>query len=63
MKIVVRLLYNTLLGAVALIAVNLAGQLVHFHMSLNLVTAAVVGILGVPGFILLVILKLMFAAP
>lgn len=60
MKIVLKLVYNIILGAVALIFVNLAGQLFNFKIALNLVTAAVVGILGIPGFILLTVLKLLF---
>jgi inhibitor of the pro-sigma K processing machinery len=60
MKIVLKLVYNVFLGAIALIVINLAGQLVSFKMSLNLFTAAVVGILGIPGFILLTVLKIIF---
>lgn len=60
MKIILKLFYNTLLGAAALIIVNLIGKLMNFHIALNLVTAIVVGILGIPGFILLIILRLLF---
>lgn len=60
MKIILKLFYNALLGAAALIIVNLIGKLVSYHIALNVVTAVVVGILGLPGFILLIILKLLF---
>ncbi len=60
MKVVLKLVYNALLGAIALIAVNFVGGLVGFHIAFNVITAFIVGILGIPGLILLIILKLMF---
>ncbi len=60
MKILLKLFYNTILGATALIIVNLVGKLLSFHIALNLFTAVVVGILGLPGFILLIVLRLVF---
>ena len=38
--------------------INLVGMLFNFHIGLNYITAIFTGILGVPGVILLVILKL-----
>lgn len=60
LKVVVKLVCNSLLGAVAIILVNVIGGLIGFHIALNIYTAFIVGTLGVPGFVLLVILKLMF---
>lgn len=60
MKIIAKLFYNLLLGGLALIIINMVGQMVSFKISLNLVTAAVVGILGIPGFVLLTVLKIIF---
>lgn len=60
LKVVMKLIYNALLGAVAIFLVNLIGGIFGFHMAFNIYTAFVVGILGIPGFILLVILKLIF---
>lgn len=37
--------------------INLVGTLFNFHIGLNYITAIFTGILGVPGVILLVILK------
>lgn len=59
-KVVLKLLYNALLGAIALIVVNYVGGLIGFHIAFNVITAFVVGILGIPGLILLVILKFIF---
>lgn len=63
MKVVLKLVYNALLGAIVLIVVNFLGGYIGFHLALNVITAFVVGILGVPGFILLVVLKFLFQIP
>lgn len=60
MKVVLKLVYNALLGAIALIALNFVGGFLGFHITFNIITAFIVGTLGVPGLILLIILELMF---
>jgi inhibitor of the pro-sigma K processing machinery len=52
-KLFMKLILNTVFGGIALWVFNLLGGTI----GINLVTAAVVGILGIPGFILLVILQ------
>ena len=60
LKVVLKLVYNAFLGAIAILAVNFIGGLVGFHIAFNIYTAFIVGTLGIPGFVLLVILKLLF---
>lgn len=57
LKIIVRLVINGILGGVALLVINLIGAPLGFTISLNVISTLVVGILGLPGIILLVILK------
>ena len=38
--------------------INLIGQMFNFHIGLNVATALIVGILGLPGAILLIVLTL-----
>ena len=57
-KWIIKLLVNSLLGAVLLSVINLLGAMWSFHIGINLGTALTVGILGIPGAILLMILKL-----
>lgn len=57
LRLVLKLVINTLLGGMVLLLINLAGQYIDFHISLNLFSAMIVGILGLPGVILLIILK------
>jgi inhibitor of the pro-sigma K processing machinery len=60
LKAVMKLVYNALLGAAAIFLANLAGGLLGFHIAFNIYTAFIVGVLGIPGFILIVILKIVF---
>lgn len=60
LKIVVKLVVNALLGAVAILLVNWIGGFFGFHIAFNIYTAFIVGTLGIPGLVLLVILKLIF---
>ncbi|HPC99776.1 MAG TPA: pro-sigmaK processing inhibitor BofA family protein [Acetivibrio sp.] len=60
MKIAVRLILNSLPGVVSLLLVNLAGSFLSYHIALNPVTVFIAGILGVPGVLLLVVLKQVF---
>ncbi len=57
LKTIIRLVINGILGGIVLLVINLIGGPLGFTLSLNAVSALVVGILGLPGLILLVILK------
>mgnify|MGYP002574833550 FL=1 len=57
-KIIGKLIINSILGVVLLYIINLVGSLWQFHIGINVITALVVGILGIPGAILLAILKI-----
>lgn len=57
MKFILKLLLNSILGGVIIFLINLIGMKFSFHIGLNVVTSAVVGILGIPGAILLIVLK------
>jgi inhibitor of the pro-sigma K processing machinery len=59
-KLLLKLLYNALLGALAIIAVNLVGGLFGFHIALNIISAFIIGLMGLPGFVFIVVLKLIF---
>ena len=60
LKLALKVLLNTLLGFAALFLLNLASGLTGFTLGLNLLNALIVGILGVPGLVLLALLKLVF---
>lgn len=58
LKAIGKLILNSVLGGLLIFIINLIGQLFSFHIGLNVVTSLLVGILGIPGAILLIILKL-----
>lgn len=56
-KSILKLIINSCIGGLLIYLINLIGGLFSFHIGLNYITAIFTGILGVPGVILLVILK------
>lgn len=57
LKVVIRLVINGILGGIAILVINLIGSPLGFTLALNPISALVAGVLGLPGIILLVILK------
>ena len=57
-KKILKLVFNTIIGGAIIYIINLVGANFGFHIGLNLITSLVVGILGIPGAILLIILQI-----
>ena len=57
LKLALKLLANTALGFLALWAVSLTSGLTGITLGLNLWNALVIGILGLPGFALLLLVQ------
>lgn len=55
LRVALKLLANTLLGFLALWAVNLTAGFTGIALGLNLLNALTIGILGLPGFVLLLL--------
>ena len=60
-KWIFKLLLNTVLGFVGLFLVNWLGSYIGISLGINVVNAVVVGTFGIPGLILLLLLRLLFA--
>lgn len=58
LKKILKLVFNSILGGLLIYIINIIGMNFGFHIGLNLLTSILVGILGIPGAILLVLLKL-----
>jgi len=58
-KTILRLVINSVLGGLMIFIINLVGSIWGFHIGINLVTSIFVGILGIPGVIVIVIIKLL----
>lgn len=57
-KKIFKLVINTGLGALAIFVINTIGTSFGFHIGLNIINALIVGILGIPGAVLLILLKI-----
>lgn len=60
-KIVLKLIYNAIIGGVVLVILNFLGGYVGLSIAINPITALIVGFLGIPGIILLLIVKYLLA--
>jgi len=56
-KKIIKLLFNSIIGGIIIYIINMVGANIGIHIGLNFITALVVGILGIPGAILLIILS------
>ncbi len=58
-KWILKLILNSLLGGLLIWIINLIGGLWAFHIGLNAYTAVLVGVLGMPGAVLLILIQLL----
>lgn len=59
LKIILKILINSILGALLLFVVNYIGDLFWgFSIGINICTSLITGILGVPGVVLLILIKI-----
>ena len=60
LRLALKVISNTALGLLALIALDLFSPLLGIHIAVNLINALIVGILGLPGLALLVLMQWVF---
>ena len=60
LKHILKLILNSIFGGILLWIINIIGANFSFHIGINLFTCIFVGILGIPGCILLIILNFIF---
>ena len=58
-KKILKLVINSVLGGIAIFLINLIGGIWGFHIGLNVFTSILVGLLGLPGVVCLIIVKLL----
>lgn len=58
-KKLLKLVLNSILGGILIYIINLVGASFGFHIGLNLFTSITIGILGIPGAIVLILIKLL----
>lgn len=59
LKKIFKIIINSILGGITLYLINFVGGNFGFHIGLNILTSMLIGILGLPGAVLLIIIKLL----
>lgn len=57
LKVIFKFFFSSFLGLAILFIINSFSHITNFYIGINPVTALVLGILGVPGLIMIIILK------
>ena len=57
-KIIIKLLINAFVGGVVLYIINLIGASLGFTLTINWITSLIVGFLGVPGVIIVILFSI-----
>ena len=57
-KWIIKLAFNSIIGGILIWVINLIGGLWGFHIGLNIYTSVMVGLLGIPGAVILILLKI-----
>ena len=57
-KKILKLVLNSILGGIIIFLINIVGGMWGFHIGLNFYTSILIGFLGLPGAVCLVIIKL-----
>ena len=55
---ILKLIINSILGGVLIFFINQIGTSFGVHIGLNIITSIFIGIFGIPGAILLIVMKL-----
>lgn len=58
-KKILKLVLNSLLGGICIFVINLIGMTFGFHIGLNVITSILIGLLGIPGVVFLIVIKLL----
>ena len=56
---ILKIVLNSILGGITIFLINLIGASFGFHIGLNIYTSILVGFLGLPGAVCLVIVRLL----
>lgn len=61
-KKVLKLVVNSILGGITIFLINLIGGTFGFHIGLNVFTSILVGLLGLPGVVCLIVIRLLISS-
>ena len=55
---IIKLIINSILGGILIYFINQIGVSFGLHIGLNLITSVFIGVVGIPGALLLILLKI-----
>ena len=58
-KKILKLVLNSILGGIVIFIINVIGNNFGFHIGLNFFTSILIGLLGLPGVVCLIVVKLL----
>ena len=58
-KKILKLVFNSILGGVVIFLITLIAANFGFHIGLNIFTSIIIGLLGLPGVVCLIVVKLL----
>ena len=58
-KTIAKFILNSILGGVVIFIINFIGGYFGFHIGLNIITSVFVGLLGIPGAVVVILIKLL----
>ena len=58
-KKVLKLVLNSILGGIVIWLINFFGASINLHIGINFITSILIGLLGLPGAICIIIVKLL----
>lgn len=58
-KLILKLCLNSLLGALFIFIINIIGSIWNFHIGINVVTSVFIGLLGIPGALAVILIKIL----
>ena len=61
-KKILKLVVNSILGGITIFLINLVGWVFGFHIGLNIFTSILVGVLGLPGVVCLIVIRLLIGS-
>lgn len=56
-KKILKLVLNSVIGGFTIFLINLIGASFNFHIGLNFFTSIIIGLLGLPGAVVLIVVK------
>lgn len=59
LKKLLKIIFNSVLGGICIFLINIIGSNLGFHIGLNIFTSVLIGLLGLPGAVCLIIVKLL----